>query len=74
MRALIIFLICFIRNRFRSAAEIEAENIVLRHQLNVVPRKAPKGRLTGVDRALFVSLWSTETEGTRLRETATRHF
>lgn len=57
MRALIIFPICFIRNRFRSAAEIEAENVALRHQLNVVLRKVPKVRLTGVDRALFVFLY-----------------
>jgi transposase InsO family protein len=57
MHALAILLICLIRNRFRSAAEIEAENIALRHQLNVLLRKAPKVRLAGADRALFVFLY-----------------
>src|SRR3974390_3032542 len=57
MRALIILLICLVRNRIRSAAEIEAENIALRHQLNVILRKAPKARLKGLDRALFVFLY-----------------
>ena len=57
MRALVVLLICFIRNRFRSVAEIEAENVALRHQLTVVLRRAPKNRLTGADRALFVFLY-----------------
>jgi transposase InsO family protein len=57
MRALILLLICLVRNRFRSAAEIEAENIALRHQLNVILRKAPKPRLKGLDRALFAFLY-----------------
>jgi hypothetical protein len=57
MRVLVTFLICFIRNRFRSTAEIEAENVALRHQLNVMMRKAPKARLEATDRALFLFLY-----------------
>jgi hypothetical protein len=57
MRALVTFLICFIRNRFRSTAEIEAENVALRHQLNVMMRKSPKVRLEPTNRALFLFLY-----------------
>lgn len=56
MRALVILLVCLIRNRFRSVAEIEAENVALRQQLNVILRTAPKFRLRATDRALFVLL------------------
>ena len=57
MRALVTLLICFVRNRFRSAAAIEAENVALRHQLNVILRKAPKVRLRATDRAFLVFLY-----------------
>ena len=57
MRALITFLICFMRNGLRSAAAIEAENVALRHQLNVILRKAAKVRLKAMDRALLVILY-----------------
>jgi transposase InsO family protein len=57
MRALVTFLTCFIRNRFRSTAEIEAENVALRHQLIVMMRKVPKARLEPMDRALFLFLY-----------------
>src|SRR5229473_2477008 len=43
---------------FRPRAALEAENLVLRHQLNVLRRKSPK-RLTfgNVDRLVFTALY-----------------
>jgi transposase InsO family protein len=43
---------------FKSRARLEAENLALRQQINVLRRKAPR-RLwfTGLDRAIFVSLY-----------------
>lgn len=35
---------------FRTQARLEAEITILRHQLNVIRRQAPKPRLTAVDR------------------------
>ncbi len=44
--------------RFKSRARLEAEKLVLRQQLNVVPRKLPKRvRLTNSDRVLLVWLY-----------------
>jgi hypothetical protein len=42
---------------FRSRASLQAENLVLRHQLNVLRRKSPR-RITSsaIDRLLFVAL------------------
>ena len=57
MRALVTLFLCLIRNRFRSVAEIEAENVALRQQLNVILRTAPKVHLRAADRALFVLLY-----------------
>ena len=57
MRALLTFLVCFVRNRFRSVATIEAENVALRHQLGALLRKAPKIHLRPSDRALLVFLY-----------------
>src|SRR5271154_3352053 len=42
---------------FRSRASLEAEIVLLRHQLNVLRRRAPsKPRLTVADRLIFVPL------------------
>jgi hypothetical protein len=42
---------------FRSRAALEAENLVLRQQINVLRRTAPRRRhVTGLDRLIFVSL------------------
>jgi transposase InsO family protein len=50
-----------IANRFKSRRRLEAENVWLRHQLNVVLRRAPaRLRLSGMDRAILawmVRLW-----------------
>ena len=44
---------------FRSRAALQAENLVLRHQLNVLRRKSPR-RITSsaIDRLLFVGLYA----------------
>src|ERR1700691_5856093 len=42
---------------FKSQARLEAEIVVLRHQLNVLRRRSPsRPRLTAVDRLIFVWL------------------
>ena len=43
---------------FRSGASLEAENLTLRHQLNVLQRKLPKRvAFSGFDRLAFVTLY-----------------
>src|ERR1700755_2581869 len=43
---------------FRSRASLEAENMILRHQLNVVQRKSSKRPTFGMlDRLIFASLY-----------------
>ena len=43
---------------FRTRARLEAEIIMLRHQLNVLGRRLPtKPKLSGIDRLLFVWLY-----------------
>jgi hypothetical protein len=43
---------------FRSRAALEAENLVLRHQLDVLRRKSPKRVvLSSIDRLVFVVLY-----------------
>ena len=45
----------FVIALFRSKARLEAEIVVLRHQLNVLRRRTPtRGRLTLVDRLILV--------------------
>ena len=44
--------------RFKSRARLEAENLALQHQLNVLCRSAPKRlQLRGSDRLLFICLF-----------------
>jgi hypothetical protein len=43
---------------FRSRVALEAENVVLRQQINVLRRTRPKRpALSGTDRLIFVGLW-----------------
>ena len=51
-------LACALTWIFRSRARLEAEILVLRHQLNVLRRKSPK-RVTcsGIDRLVFAGLY-----------------
>jgi putative transposase len=45
-------------SRFKTQARLEAEIVLLRHQLNVLRRRAPsKPRLTVADRLIFVWLY-----------------
>jgi transposase InsO family protein len=58
MMELVKLLFGALRDRFRSRGQLEAENMVLRHQLNILRRQAPqKPRLLGRDRALFAWLY-----------------
>jgi hypothetical protein len=44
---------------FRSRISLEAENLVLRHQLNVLRRKSPaRSAFSGVDRMVFAGLYA----------------
>jgi hypothetical protein len=48
-------LLGYMRDCFRSHERLKAEILILRHQLNILHRKAPKRlRLSSGDRALFV--------------------
>ena len=50
---------CVVIGLFRSRAAVHAENILLRHQLNVLQRKSPKRLVfSNVDRLVFVSLYA----------------
>src|SRR5216684_3151851 len=48
---------CFVVSVFRSKGRLEAEIVILRHQLNVLRRRTPsRARLTLIDRLIFVWL------------------
>ena len=50
-------LVHFLRGLFKPAAQLQAEIVILRHQLNVLRRGATKKpRLTAADRPLFIWL------------------
>jgi len=58
MRDLCRLLWCALIGLFRSRASLEAEILVLRHQLNVLGKKSPKRVVfTDVDRLLFAGLY-----------------
>jgi hypothetical protein len=49
---------CALIGLFRSRASLEAEILVLRHQLNVLRRKSPKRpTFNNLDRAIFAGLY-----------------
>jgi hypothetical protein len=51
-------LACALTELFRSRARLEAEILVLRHQLNVLSRKAPKRvAFNSIDRLVFTGLY-----------------
>ena len=55
MLAILNTLGMFVAGLFKSRSRLEAENLFLRHQLNVVLRQKPaRVRLRGSDRALLV--------------------
>ena len=58
MIALLHALGMFVADQFKSQSRLEAENLFLRHQLNIALRQAPpRLRLRGSDRTLLI--WMT---------------
>jgi hypothetical protein len=58
MRDICSLLWCALVGLFRSRASLEAEILLLRHQLNVLRRKSPKRMaFTDVDRLVFARLY-----------------
>jgi hypothetical protein len=47
----------FVTDLFKSRCRLEAENLLLRHQLTIALRASPRLRLLGSDRALLI--WMT---------------
>jgi len=70
MAAILLTLWLFVVDLFKSRSRLEAENLFLRHQLNIALRRAPSHvRLRGGDRALLVlmtKLWPNLVVITRL--------
>ena len=55
MLAILYALVMFVADLFKSHSRLEAENLVLRHQLTLALRQKPRRmRLRGTDRALLV--------------------
>jgi hypothetical protein len=66
MTDLLRLILAILASPFKSRAELEAENLILRQQINVLCRRMPKRpALTNVDRFLFVCLyrWFRSTAG-----------
>src|SRR5258707_4899599 len=66
MTDLLRLILAILASPFKSRAELEAENLVLRQQINVLCRRMPKRpALTNIDRFLFVWLyrWFPSTVG-----------
>ena len=58
MIGLLCFALAVLALPFKSKLRLEAENAVLRHQLNVVRRRLPgRVRLTNHDRWFFIQLY-----------------
>jgi transposase InsO family protein len=58
MTDLLKLILSILASLFKSRAELEAENLVLRQQINVLCRRMPKRpALTNIDRLLFVWLY-----------------
>ena len=58
MIGLLCFVLTVLASPFKSQLRLQAENAVLRHQLNVVRRGLPGGvRLTSHDRWFFIQLY-----------------
>src|SRR5512139_482992 len=58
MTDLFRLMLAFLASLFKSKAQLEAENLVLRQQIGVLRRRMPKRpALTNIDRLLFVWLY-----------------
>ena len=56
MIAIAVLIVRMLYDCFKSRRRLEAEILVLRHQLNVLQRRAPRRlHLRWVDRALFIT-------------------
>src|SRR5258708_9160182 len=75
MLAIVHLLGTYLANLFKSRRRLEAENLFLRHQLNIALRQGPPPlRLRGSDRALLVwmsRLWPSLLDLARIVEPAT---
>jgi len=67
---------CGLIGFFRSRASLEAEILVLRHQLNILRRKSPKRPTFGsIDRLIFAGLYGLAPNASvSLRQLATYPF
>ena len=66
MTDLLRLILAILASPFKSRAELEAENLILRQQINVLCRRMPKRpALTNIDRLLFVWVyrWFPSTAG-----------
>jgi hypothetical protein len=58
MLGMVELLVRWLSSLVNSRRRLEAENLVLRHQLNILRRKIPRcGRLSNADRLMFVWLY-----------------
>ena len=58
MVGMVGLLLGWLSSLVKSRRRLEAENLVLRHQVNILRRRAPRcGRLSNVDRLMFVWLY-----------------
>src|SRR6202790_5244285 len=58
MRDLVRLIVWMVADLFRSRAELEAEILTLRQQINVLRRTAPKKQtFSSIDRLIFVCLY-----------------
>ena len=51
-------ILCAFAGLFRSRAELQAEILVLRHQLNVLRRKSPALAFSSIDRLVFAGMYA----------------
>jgi hypothetical protein len=66
MTDLLRLILTILASLFKTRAELQAENLVLRQQINVLSRRTPRRpALTNIDRLLFVWLyrWFPSTVG-----------
>ena len=65
----------FVTDLFKSRCRLEAENLLLRHQLTIALRASPRLRLLGSDRALLLwmtRLWPSLLDAVRVVQPETR--
>ena len=57
MTAFLNWLLLVFRLRFKSQAQLAAENVALRQQVILLSRKSPRVKLRNIDRFIFVCLY-----------------